>query len=104
MIKILLKHIIYELCIDVFFSNVYDNFIRPVKDTLFSFALPLVHRQFSTLFAEDVVSVEPMTKPQGIYYTLKYVYDRNTDRDSYSPYTSHDLPKIVPKSPPWSSS
>lgn len=86
MIKILLKHIIYELCIDVFFSNIYDNFVKPVKDTFGSFALPLIRRTFPTLLAEKVVAVQPMNKPQGVYFALKHIPDRNSERDSYSPY------------------
>lgn len=29
MIKLLLKHLIYEICIDVFFKEIYKNFVLP---------------------------------------------------------------------------
>jgi hypothetical protein len=30
MIKIFLKHVIYEVCVDVIFTEVYYNFVRPM--------------------------------------------------------------------------
>ena len=40
--------------------------------------LPLIRRQFPQLLSTQLVSVQPVTPPQGISFAMRYMYkDRN---------------------------
>lgn len=40
--------------------------------------LPLIRRQFPELLSTKLVSVQPITQPQGISFAMRYMYeDRN---------------------------
>jgi len=40
--------------------------------------LPLIRRQFPQLLSTQLVSVQPVTQPQGISFAMRYMYeDRN---------------------------
>ena len=75
MIKLLLKHIIYETCISVFFERLTDGFLRPVIERI---GIPLVRKMMPSLFSANVVGVQPMNKPTGIAFALRYVDDKSS--------------------------
>ena len=72
MIKLLLKHMIFEQCLNVLFDNLNENFRPPPKvpprmvgsmvkrlsdvETYQQYALPLIRRQFPTLLADKMPS------------------------------------------------
>jgi len=41
------------------------------------YVFPLVRRTYPTLIVNDIVSVQPMTSPQGIIFYLKFKYGTN---------------------------
>jgi hypothetical protein len=53
-------------------------------------AFPLVRRIFGDLFAEKIVSVQPMNMPYGVIFYLDFVYAGNTASEKMSMYTSGD--------------
>ena len=38
---------------------------------------PGIRRQFPSLFANQIKSVQPTTQPQGLYFALRYLYANN---------------------------
>ena len=54
-----------------------------------SVAFPLVRRVFAGLFANDIVSVQPMSLPSGLIFFLDFTFsDATTPRLSYAADTS----------------
>jgi len=44
-----------------------------------NFALPLIRQTFPSLFANKVVSVQPMSTPVGLAYAMRVIYDTNEE-------------------------
>ena len=81
MIKILLKHFIYEQCINVLFDAFIRNFSQVKHERR------MLRKQWCapTFITADIVSVQPMTEPQGIYFALRYLYgERKEDTCCFS--------------------
>lgn len=46
--------------------------------------MPLVRRAFPQLFSNTLVGVQPVSKPQGIAYAMRFLYG-GTDSENYDP-------------------
>lgn len=55
-----------------------------------SVAFPLVRRIFGDLFAEKIVSVQPMNMPYGVIFYLDFVYARNSASTKMDMYAAGD--------------
>lgn len=86
MIKILLRTIVLEQCIDVFYGNLVTNFIKPklqkyrrMSTDEISVALNQI---FPELFRENMIKLGRQTGKTnlGIYYAMRYIYDKDDDK------------------------
>ncbi len=86
MIKVLLRTLILDQCIDAFYINVVNNFLKPKLQTHrlmsrdeVSVALKEI---FPELFRENIIKLSRQTGKTnvGAYYAMRYIYDKDDDK------------------------
>jgi len=111
MLKILLKHIIYEICIETFFNNVFNNFVKPkVKEYLRRFkstwtladAEKMAHfhgvdieKELMDALTREIQEEEDRTFLYSTKDQVKEARRRERFNESFPNGWNHDAQKIV---------
>lgn len=92
MIKVLMRTLVLEQCIDVFYGNLLTNFIKPklqqyrrMSPDEVSSALNQIFPELfpdAELFQDGMIKLDTQTGKTnlGIYYAMRYIYDKDDDK------------------------
>lgn len=76
-------------------TPIHDEVIHGgVDDDFQNFQLPLVRRVYSTLIANELVSVQPMSMPTGLLHYIDYVYEPKKIKLSFKQKVNSILNKV----------
>ena len=60
--------------------------VKAEVEPFVSYAAPLCRRTFPELFANNIVSVQPMSAPSGLIFAMRYLYGEDDGLFSFEDY------------------